>query len=100
MSKDQNQDLLTFLEPFPKTTQDIALWLRDFVWDLFPEANELIYDNYNAVAFGWSMTDKIGHLFCTIAVGRSNYQVHFGFYWGSALTDPAKMLQGKGTQYR
>jgi hypothetical protein len=45
MSKDQNQDLLTFLEPFPDTTQSIALWLRDFVWDLFPEANELIYDN-------------------------------------------------------
>ncbi len=100
MSKDQNQDLLTFLKPFPDSTQEIALWLRDFVWDLFPEANELIYDNYNAVAFGWSPTDKVGHLFSTIAVGRSTYQVHFGFYWGSALTDPEKMLQGKGTQYR
>ena len=35
------------------------MWLRDFAWDLCPKTNELIYDNYNAVAFGWSPTDKV-----------------------------------------
>lgn len=47
MSKEQTKDLLKFLEPFPDEIQETALWLRDFVWELYPKANELIYDNYN-----------------------------------------------------
>src|SRR5215218_10110867 len=76
------------------------MWLRDFAWELCPQANELIYDNYNAVAFGWSPTDKAGHTFCSIAVGRSSKNVHFGFYWGNELSDPDKILLGQGNQYR
>jgi hypothetical protein len=26
--------------------------------------------------------------------------VHFGFYWGSEISDPKKILLGKGHQYR
>ena len=70
------------------------------VWDLYPQANELIYDNYNAVAFGWSPTDKVGHTFCSIALGRTSHNVHFGFYWGSEIADPDKILMGEGHQYR
>lgn len=99
-SKEQTKDLLKFLEPFPDEIQETALWLRDFVWELYPKANELIYDNYNAVAFGWSLSDKLGHTFCSIAVGRTSYNVHFGFYFGSQLNDPDKILVGEGNQYR
>ncbi len=76
------------------------LWLREFVWDLYPQTNELIYDNYNAVAFGWSPTDKVGHTFCSIAIGRTSKNIHFGFYWGAELADPDKILLGQGNQYR
>ena len=100
MSKEQTKDPLRFLKPFPKDVQKTALLLREFVWDLYPATNELIYDNYNAVAFGWTPTEKMGHLFCSIAVGRSSYNVHFGFMWGSLLTDPKKILMGEGNQYR
>ena len=92
MGKENTKDLLKFLKPFPENIRDTALWLREFVWDLYPQTNELIYDNYNAVAFGWSPTDKVGHTFCSIAVGRSSYNVHFGFYWGSEIVDPEKIL--------
>jgi hypothetical protein len=100
MSKEQTDDLMKFLKPFPKDIQETALWLREFVWDLYPKTNELIYDNYNAVAFGWSVTDKLGHTFCSIAVGRSSHNVHFGFYWGSEISDPDRILLGQGNQYR
>ena len=100
MGKAQTKDLLRFLTPFPEDIKEKALWLREFVWDLYPESNELIYDNYNAVAFGWSPTEKVGHVFCNIAVGRSSGNVHFGFYWGSELSDPDKILIGQGNQYR
>lgn len=100
MSKDQTKDLLKFLEPFGDDITALVMWLREFAWDLYPQTNELIYDNYNAVAFGWSPTDKVGHTFCSIAVGRSSKNVHFGFYWGSELSDPDKILLGEGNQYR
>jgi len=98
MSKDQTKDLLKFIKPYPQEVQEMALWLREFVWDLYPKTNELIYDNYNAVAFGWSVTEKLGHTFCSVAV-LPKY-VHFGFYWGSQIADPDKLLLGKGNQYR
>lgn len=100
MSKDQTNDLLKFLKPFDNEMKDIVLWLREFVWDLYPTANELIYDNYNALAFGWSPTDRVGHTFCNIAVGRTSKNIHFGFYWGSEIADPEKKLIGNGNQYR
>lgn len=100
MSKSQIKDLLKFLKPFGAEITELVLWLRGFVWDLYPEANELIYDNYNALAFGWSPTDKVGHTFCSIAAGRTSKNVHFGFYWGSQIADPEKILLGKGNQYR
>ncbi len=100
MSKADSKDLLRFLKPFPADMQERALWLRNFVWDLYPTANELIYDNYNALAFGWSISDRVGHLFSTIAVGRTSGNIHFGFYWGASLSDPKKILIGQGNQYR
>ena len=100
MSKEQIKDLMKFLSPFPEATKEIALWLRGFVWDLYPNSNEFIYDNYNALAFGWSPTDRLSHTFCSVAVGRSTHNVHFGFYWGSEISDPKKMLLGQGNQYR
>src|SRR6476646_6000333 len=100
MSKEQTSDLCEFLKPFPTNIQETALWLREFVWDLYPNSNELIYDNYNALAFGWSPTDRLGHTFCSVAVGRSSNNVHFGFYWGSEINDTDKILLGKGIQYR
>lgn len=100
MPKETVKDLLKFLKPFPKQVRENALWLREFAWDLYPDCNELIYDNYNAVAFGWSLSDKLGDVFCNIAVGRTSHNVHFGFYWGSKIADPEKKLIGEGNQYR
>jgi hypothetical protein len=100
MSKENTKDLLKFLKPFSEETMEIVLWLRGFVWDLYPQVNELIYDNYNALAIGWSPTERVGHTFCSIAVGRTSMNIHFGFYWGAELSDPETMLIGEGNQYR
>jgi Domain of unknown function (DU1801) len=98
MPKEESKDLKKFLLPYPKKIINLALSLREFVWDLYPNCNELIYDNYNAVAFGWSTSDKLGDTFCTIAA-FSNF-VHFGFYYGTKIADPEKRLEGKGSQFR
>ena len=100
MSKEDTKVLLQFLNPFDAVIIELVMWLREFAWNLCPMANELIYDNYNAVAFGWSPTDKLGHTICSIAVGRSSKNVHFGFYWGNEISDPDNILLGQGKQYR
>lgn len=92
--KEDVKDLTKFLQPFSKKIQELAMWLREFIWDLYPNTNELIYDNYNAVAVGWSPTDRVGHTFCSFDVFNNKY-VHFGFYWGSQIADPEKKLLAK-----
>jgi hypothetical protein len=98
MSKENVNDLVKFLLPFPDSVKAAALWLREFVWDLYPDTNELIYDNYNAVAFGWSLTDKAGDVFCSIAVYSKH--VNFGFNRGSEIPDKQKVLLGDASLYR
>ena len=98
MGKEHTSDLAKFLLPYPDHVKAAAFWLREFVWDLYPETNELIYDNYNAVAFGWSPTDKAGDVFCSIAV-YSDY-VNFGFNRGADLPDKQQILSGGGSLYR
>jgi hypothetical protein len=100
MSIDETKDLQEFLSPFEQEKQKLVLWLREFVWKAYPNCNELIYDNYNALAFGWSLTDKLGSTFCSIALGRSSKNIHFGFFHGKALKDPEQKLIGEGNQYR
>jgi hypothetical protein len=98
MGKETVADLIKFMLPYPDKVKAAALWLREFVWDLYPETNELIYDNYNAVAFGWSPTDKAGDVFCSIAVVSDH--VNFGFNRGVDIPDPKKILLGDGSLYR
>lgn len=100
VGKEHTKELLKFLKPFGNEITGKVMQLREFVWNLYPATNELIYDNYNAVAFGWSPTDKVGHTFCSIAIGRTSKNIHFGFYWGAELSDPKKILLGQGNQYR
>ena len=100
MALSDTKDLLKFLKSFPKETQERVLWLRDFAWGVCPNTNELIYDNYNALAIGWSPTEKVTHTICSIAAYRAGTNVHFGFYWGSQVADPEKKLLGEGNQYR
>jgi len=100
MAVTDTKDLKKFLSVFPDKVQETALWLRQFAWQLYPDCNELIYDNYNALAIGWSPTDRVGHTFCSVAVGRTSHNIHFGFYCGSQISDPDKILLGRGNQYR
>jgi hypothetical protein len=99
MSLEDTADLVKFLKPYPEHISQLALWLREFVWKLYPDSNELIYDNYQTVAFGFAVSDRLSDTFCSIAPMSTKY-VHFGFYWGTKLTDPGKILEGKGNQYR
>ncbi len=98
MSRRVSKDLLRFLKPYPLKVRQTTLELRKFVLDLYPDCFELIYDNYNAVAVGFAVSERAGDVFCSIAV-YSSY-VNFGLNRGSELSDPQKKFVGSGSLYR
>ncbi|MEO1487358.1 MAG: DUF1801 domain-containing protein [Bacteroidota bacterium] len=90
--------LKTFLEPYKANIQQLLFGLRTFITDLVPEANELIWDNYNAVAIAYSKSQKLKDAFCHLAV-YANY-VNFGFNRGAELTKSTIQLKGSGKLIR
>lgn len=93
-----NPNLKKFIKPYGDEIQKLTLELRDFVTDLIPEANELIWDNYNAVAIAYSKSEKLKDAFCHIAVYAQH--VNFGFNRGAELTIGNVKLDGKGKLIR
>ena len=90
--------LKEFIKPYDTAIQKLALELRGFITDLVPQANELIWDNYNAVAIAYSKSKKLKDAFCHIALYSGH--VNFGFNRGAELTKTNVELQGKGKLIR
>ncbi|KQC30849.1 DUF1801 domain-containing protein [Flagellimonas eckloniae] len=93
-----NPQLKKFIEPYDTQIQNLTLELRNFITDLVPEANELIWDNYNAVALAYSKSEKLKDAFCHISVYSGH--VNFGFNRGAELTKETVKLNGKGKLIR
>lgn len=93
-----SRDLLRFLKPYPTEVRETALALREWLWKHFPESNELLYDNYNAVVIGFAVSENASGAFCSVAV-YAGY-VNFGLLRGREIADAKKLLSGNGRQYR
>ncbi len=93
-----NPQLIKFIEPYDKGIQKLALDLRAFITDTVPQANELIWDNYNAVAIAYSKSEKLKDAFCHLAIYSKH--VNFGFNRGAELTKTSIKLKGQGKLIR
>lgn len=62
----------------------------------YPSAIELVYDNYNALAIGYSPTERTSDVVFSLAVYARGLNLYF--MYGRSLADPNKLLQGSGTQ--
>ncbi len=91
-------EYLAFLAPFEPQVIELALATRALVLGEAPQATELIYDAYNAVASGYSFTGRPSDAFIHIAVYAR--WVNLGFNRGSQLDDPGGVLQGSGRWIR
>ena len=65
---------------------------------MFPRGYELVYDNYNALVFGFSPTESTSEAFISVA-GYPKWVTLF-FLRGVDLHDPKGLLQGAGKQVR
>lgn len=65
---------------------------------LFPHGFELVFDNYNALVFGISPSERTPDAFISIA-GYPKWVTLF-FLHGADLDDPGGLLEGEGKQVR
>ncbi len=65
---------------------------------MFPRGFELVYDNYNALVFGISPTERTSDAFLSVA-GYPKWVTLF-FLHGATLHDPNGLLEGEGKQVR
>ena len=93
-----NPQLRKFIEPYDEEIQKLTFQLRDFITNLVPQANELIWDSYNAVAMAYSKSEKLKDAFCHITLYSKH--VNFGFNRGAELTKTNVILSGKGKLIR
>jgi hypothetical protein len=92
------EQLDRFLDAF---TPEIAAFARVALVKIrkrLPNAVEMIYDNYNALACGFGPTEKTSEAIFSIAVYPKN--VNLFFLQGAALPDPKGLLQGEGNVVR
>ena len=63
-----------------------------------PGAIELVYDNYNALAIGFSSSERAADVIVSIALYPR--WVSLFFMQGAKLPDPQRLLRGSGRQVR
>jgi hypothetical protein len=64
----------------------------------FPRGFELVFNNYNALVFGISPSERASEAFISVT-GYPRWVTLF-FLHGAELQDPAKLLDGTGKQVR
>ena len=90
--------LREMLEAYDPAIARLFYAARKVVLDAAPEANELIYDAYNAVAVAYSFSEQLKGGFCHVAAYAKH--VNLGFNQGASLPDPKGLLAGSGARIR
>ena len=98
MDRTAPEALLEFLAALPPPITPLFLTVRDRVLTHAPDANELIYDAYNAVSCAYTFSDRLKEGFMHVAAYAGH--VNLGFNRGAALDDRSSLLQGIGASIR
>ena len=90
--------LAGFIARFDPKIASLARAVLASVRARLPGANELVYDNYNALVVGFCSTDRASSAICSVAVYPR--WVNVFFFNGSDLPDPQNLLEGSGSVVR
>jgi hypothetical protein len=97
-TKDPEEQLASFLAKFLPEVAAQAEVVRNVMRRRYPTANELVYDNYNALAIGYAPAERTSEVIFSVAVYPR--WVTLFFYQGKGLPDPERRLAGSGNQAR
>lgn len=88
------QFLLDFKD---KQVIDLFKDLREYILELHPDCNELVYHTHALTAV-FSISDKLSDAFCMLPIYTNH--LNLGFNKGKLLKDPNKLLTGTGNLIR
>lgn len=71
--------------------------LREYILELHPDCNELVYHTHALTAV-FSISDKLSDAFCMLPIYTNH--LNLGFNKGTLLKDPDKLLTGTGNLIR
>lgn len=92
------RQLASFLDKFDPAVAALARSCRAALRKRLPTANELVYDNYNALAIGYGATERASD--CIVSLPVTARGVSLCFMHGATLPDPSRILLGSGNQTR
>ena len=85
-----------FIAKFDPPIARLTRACRSVIRKRYPSAIELVYDNYNALAIGYSPTEKTSD--CVFSLAAYARGLNLYFTYGRSLHDPDGLLEGNGTQ--
>ena len=85
-----------FIAKFDPAIARIVRASRTALRKRWPTAVELVYDNYNALAIGYSPNERTSEVIVSLAVYASGVNLYF--MYGRKLADPHRLLEGAGNQ--
>jgi len=71
--------------------------LREFILDIYPDSNELLYHTH-ALTAAFSISERLTDTFCMLPIYTNH--VNLGFYKGTLLDDHHNLLKGTGNLIR
>lgn len=92
-----HQDFQLLLDFKEQKVIDLFSELRQFILQLYPESNELLY-NTHALTTVFSISEKLTDAFCHIPIYSGH--LNLGFNKGALLKDQNKLLKGTGKLIR
>jgi hypothetical protein len=96
-AKPIHPDFLFLLDFKEKKIIDLFKDLRQFILDIHPGCNELLYHTH-ALTTVFSLSDKLSDAFCMIPIYTNH--LNLGFNKGTLLEDPYHLLTGTGNLIR
>ena len=90
------KQVATFIAKFDPAIAKLTRGCRSVLRKRYPSAIELVYDNYNALAIGYSPTERTSDVVFSLAVYARGVNLYF--MYGRSLEDPDQLLQGHGSQ--
>jgi len=92
------RQIAAFIAKFDPKVASLIRACRSALRKKLPTAIELVYDNYNFLAIGFSTSERTSDCICSLACAANG--VALSFYYGASLQDPDGVLLGSGKQNR
>ena len=94
-TRNAEAELAGFIDKFTPEMAASIRAVREALRKRLPAANELVYDNYNALAIGFAPSERASEAIFSIALYPK--WVSLFFLQAKELPDPGRILRGSGT---